>query len=192
MLRTRNGQEIALTLFPHSPTKDLLPSPAKASIESRRRSFHFCLVISALCLLTYFSYPSTTGPFPNAAQAPLTTSKPASADDLVLKSVVQLISVGPGEKEQNRECAASGFLIDEEGYLITAAHVVDDARRCLSKAPGAKILAKLTISDSRTAPAVPCDVIGIDAANDLALLKTERPLHAKPGDGPPYAKLDGC
>jgi serine protease Do len=105
--------------------------------------------------------------------------------------VVQLISVGPGEKEQNRECAASGFLIDEEGYLITAAHVVDDARRCLSKAPGAKILAKLTISDSRTAPAVPCDVIGIDAANDLALLKTERPLHAKPGDGPPYAKLDG-
>ena len=58
------------------------------------------------------------------------------------------------------------------------------------KRPGAKILAKLTISDSRTAQAVPCDVVGIDASNDLALLKTERPLLATPGGKPPYAPLD--
>jgi len=117
-------------------------------------------------------------------------SKPASADDAVLKSVVQLISVGPGEEEQNRECSATGFVIDEQGYLITAAHVVEDARRCLEKAPGARILAKLAINDARTAPAVPCNVIGIDSVNDLALLKTERPLFASPIGAPQYVKLD--
>jgi serine protease Do len=111
-------------------------------------------------------------------------------DDGVSHSVVQLLAVGPAEKEQNRECSATGFLIDEEGYLITSAHVVEDAQRCLEKAPGAKILAKLTIADSRTAQAVPCDVVGIDAPNDLALLKTERPLLRKPDDKPPFATLD--
>jgi serine protease Do len=104
---------------------------------------------------------------------------------------VQLVAVGPADKERNRECSATGFLIDEEGYLLTNAHVVEDARRCLEKAPGAKILAKLTIADSRTAQAAPCDVVGIDAPNDLALLKTERPLLANPGGKPPYATLDG-
>jgi serine protease Do len=112
-------------------------------------------------------------------------------EDRVLQSVVQLVSIGPADKEQNRACSATGFLIDEEGYLITNWHVVEDAKRCLEKAPGAKILAKLAVTGSRTAPAVPCDVVGVDAANDLALLKTERPLLGSPGDKPPYAMLDG-
>jgi S1-C subfamily serine protease len=115
---------------------------------------------------------------------------PQSQADPGATFVVQLVSVGPGELEQNRECAATGFLIDEEGYLITNAHVVEAAKGCLEKAPGAKILAKLTINDSRTAPAVPCDLIGMDVRNDLALLKTERPLVATPGDGQPFAMLD--
>jgi serine protease Do len=111
-------------------------------------------------------------------------------EDSALRAVVQLVAVGPANKEQNRECSATGFLINEEGYLITAAHVVEDARRCLEKAPGAKILAKLAGNNSRTAQAVPCEVIAIDTANDLALLKTERRLLRNPGDEPPYAKLD--
>jgi serine protease Do len=123
------------------------------------------------------------------AQAP--TQKPIPSDEPLQRAVVQLLAVGPGEREQNRECSATAFLIDEQGYLITAAHVVEDARRCLEKAPGAKILAKLTIIDARTAPAVPCDVIGIDSVSDLALLKAERPLVVGAHDKQPYAKLDG-
>jgi len=111
-------------------------------------------------------------------------------EDRTPRSVVQLVAVGPADKEQNRACSATGFLIDEEGYLITNAHVVEDARRCLEKAPAAKILAKLTINDSRTAQAVPCDVVALDISNDLALLKIERPLSTNLGGKPLYATLD--
>jgi S1-C subfamily serine protease len=145
----------------------------------------------ALCALSFVACLPATGLVLSAAQASRETGKTASLADHVLGSVVQLVAVGPGDKEQNRDCAATGFLIDEEGYLITNAHVVEAAQRCLEKAPGAKILAKLTVNDARTAPAVPCDVIGTDVPNDLALLKIERPLVRNPGDQPPHAMLDG-
>ena len=108
--------------------------------------------------------------------------KAAPPGNIGLSCVVQLVAVGPADKAQNRECSATGFLIDKEGYLITNAHVVVDAQRCLEKVHATKILAKLAINDSRTAAAVPCDVVGIDGPNDLAFLKTERPLLANPGD----------
>jgi serine protease Do len=145
----------------------------------------FCVLPFALCLLVCFS-PSLAF----LSSQPGESFKVPPQEDRVLSSVVQLVAVGPAENEQNRECSATGFLIDEEGYLITNAHVVEDARRCLEKAPGAKILAKSTTNDSRTAQAVPCDVVGIDAPNDLALLKIERPLVRNSGDKPPYAILD--
>lgn len=138
----------------------------------------------ALCLLACFS-PCLAA----TSQAPA-TPKPLPQDDRVLRAVVQLLAVGPAGKGQNRECSATGFLINDEGYLITDAHVVENAKRCLERAPGAKILAKLAVTDSRTAKAVPCEVVGIDARNDLALLKTERPPFAESGGMPPYALLD--
>jgi serine protease Do len=144
----------------------------------------FCLLPFGLCLLTCFSFSLTL-----SSQVPFSQNAPVQ-DDRVLNAVVQLLAVGPKNQEQNQECSASGFLINEDGYLITNAHVVENAQRCLEKAPGAKILAKLTINDSRTAQAVPCDVVEIDTSNDLALLKIERPLLRNPGDKPPYATLD--
>lgn len=149
------------------------------------RHLSFCLLLLALGLGVGYS-PSPAVPIPQTEDR----VKAPSPDDRVLDAIVQLVAVGPAENLQNRACAATGFLIDEEGYLITNAHVVEDAQRCLERAPGAKILAKLTINDSRTAQAVPCDVIGIDAPNDLALLKTDRPLLRHPGGEPPYAALD--
>jgi serine protease Do len=152
-----------------------------------KESLQFCVLNFAFCVLTSCSFLPTTRPAFYAALGPQDTAKPADAG---LTSVVRLIAIGPAGRGQNRECSATGFLIDAEGYLITAAHVVDDARHCLERAPGAKILAKLTVNDSRTAPAVPVEVIGIDAANDLALLKTQRPLTSSAGEKPPFAKLD--
>ena len=160
------------------------PRSRDASDGPGQAASQFCPLRFALCILTclflsYLAFPQESAPERIAAQ-----------DGRVSSAVVQLLAVGPAEKEQNRECSGTGFLIDEEGYLITNAHVVENAKRCLERAPGAKILAKLTISDMRTAPAVPCDVVALDEPNDLALLKAERPLVRTPGERPPYAPLD--
>ena len=156
--------------------------------------FALCLLIcswgraplgpTALCLLTCFSS------YLAASSQTAVPLKAPSQDDRILRAVVQLVAVGPAEKGENRECSATGFLINEEGYLITNAHVVEDAKRCLERAPGAKILAKLAVIDSRTAKAVRCELVGIDAGNDLALLKTEGPPFAESSGVPPYAPLD--
>ena len=88
--------------------------------------------------------------------------------------MVQLLAIGPGAKDKNCKISATGFFVNEEGYLLTNAHVVDGARRCLAKSPEAKILAKLASPAGRAAPAVSCDVVGIDEVHDLAVLRTER------------------
>jgi serine protease Do len=145
----------------------------------------FCLLPFAISLLVFFSTP--LGVLSSQREE---TGKVPTPIDQTLGAVVQLVAVGPAGQLQYQECAATGFLIDEDGYLITNWHVVEAAKHCLAKASGAKILAKLTISDARTARAVPCVVVGMDIPNDLALLKTERPLLRNPGEKPPFARLD--
>lgn len=114
----------------------------------------------------------------------------APFSDFVAASVVQLISVGPAGRTQSRACSATGFLIDEEGFVVTNAHVVEDARRCLANAPEARILAKLATIDARTATAVPCNVIALDTTNDLALLRAAHPFSDAAVERPLYASLD--
>jgi serine protease Do len=143
-----------------------------------------CLLPFAACVWVIGSVLFAASP-----QAPV-SSKLLPPDDRVLPAVVQLLAVGPGKPGQNEECSATGFLINEEGDLITNWHVVEAAKACLKNAPDAKILAKLIVNDDRTAPAVPCEVVGSDPLNDLALLKAQRPLLGHPEGKPPYAPLD--
>ena len=144
------------------------------TVANARSTFAFCRLPFAFWFVFSFPFAASSPKLPAQRLASLRKTTGMS------RAVVQLLAVGPANQEQNQECAATGFLINEDGYLITNAHVVEAAKGCLEKAPGAKILAKLTITDARTAQAVPCEVIGIDAPNDLALLKTERPLLANP------------
>ena len=120
-------------------------APLKCSAVAHSGSF--CLLPFALCLLVCFSPLLAV-----LSSQPGEGLKVPPQEDRALSSVVQLVAVGPAENEQNRECSATGFLIDEEGYLITNAHVVEDAKKCLEKAPGAKILAKLTTAPGNDAP----------------------------------------
>ena len=108
------------------------------------------------------------------AQAP-PASNP-SPPDPVIPAVVQLLAIGPGQRGENRECSATGFFVNEEGYILTNAHVVEEGQRCLARTPGARILAKLSGPGSTTATAVSCDVVALDDLHDLAVIKTERPL----------------
>ena len=111
--------------------------------------------------------------------------------DLPTSAVVQLVAVGPSGQERKRECSATGFLINEEGYILTNAHVVRDAQRCLAASPKSKIMAKVSGDDSPVAQAVSCDLIGIDEVHDLAVLKMERPLAKLDGAAPhAYARLN--
>ena len=155
---------------------------------ARTRLVLFCLT-SGLSLLAFCSVPYE---FVSAllASPEAQTSAPARPDGSVLRSLVQLVAIGPGEQGKNQECSATGFLVNEEGYIITNAHVVEDARQCLGNSPNAKIVAKLGPSDSRTAPAVSCTVARIDEVRDLALLKTDRPPTVGPAAEQAFALLD--
>ena len=101
-------------------------------------------------------------------------------------SVVQLLAIGPGAGDKNAACAATGILVNEDGYILTNAHVVEDARRCLAGSSGAKIVAKFPAPGERTATGVSCDVVVLDELHDLALLKPERPIER----AQPCATLD--
>jgi serine protease Do len=111
--------------------------------------------------------------------APASCQENRAADAAIAEpaaAVVQLLAIGPGQQGTNRECGATGFLINDEGYILTNAHVVEDARHCLAGAPGTKIVAKLARPGARAATAVSCDLVGLDDVRDLAVLRTERPL----------------
>ncbi len=111
--------------------------------------------------------------------------------DPVTRAVVQLLAICPGGIEKNRESGGTGFFVNEEGFILTNAHVFEEAQRCLVRAPGAKILAKLSKPGARTATAVSCDLVGLDDLHDLAVIKVERsPLADSAGEQPPFLLLD--
>jgi S1-C subfamily serine protease len=144
-------------------------------------AFSLCIIL--LCLLPFHPCLASSSGAESEEQGPA-ASQPG---DLVA-AVVQLVAVGPGPVDKNRECAATGFLVNEQGYILTNAHVVEDARRCLAGSAGGKIMAKLARPEARAAKAVSCDVIVLDDRHDLALLKTERPLPE--GKRRSFARLD--
>lgn len=108
------------------------------------------------------------------AQGPGTTSPPNRLD--YSQAVVELIALGPGEHGKSHECQATGFLINDDGYILTSGHFVDEAHNCLADAPPERILAKPVTAKPSAAGAVSCDVVSVDAPHDLALLKAQRPL----------------
>ena len=138
----------------------------------------------ALCLLPFY--------FALSLRAGAQSLKPAdlSWSDPVLPAVVQLLAIGPGERGKNRECSATGFFINEEGYLLTNAHAFEEAQRCLGKSPDLRVLVKLASPGPGAARAVSCTLVGLDEVHDLAVLKTERPPPADPSAEPAYVWLD--
>jgi S1-C subfamily serine protease len=121
-------------------------------LHPRPLSLVLCLLPSALC-------------FWSSALAQVPPRREAGANPA--EAVVQLLAVGPGAGDKNRECSATGFFINAAGYILTNAHVVEEARDCLSGSAEAKIVAKFGGSDSQ-AEAVSCDLVGTDEAHDLA------------------------
>lgn len=140
-----------------------------------------------------------------AAQNP-PTSNFSNSTDAVIPAVIQLLAVGPGSEGQNQECSGTGFLVNEEGYILTNAHVMQKGRECLAQSPGTKMVARIAAargahspapshdgprSGAESGPAVECDVVALDELHDLAVIKADHPLRAPdPGGAVPYVRLD--
>lgn len=76
-------------------------------------------------------------------------------------SVVQIVTTGAPGVFGTTEGLGSGFMIDEEGNILTNYHVVADATQI-----------QVTLADGTTAGA---EVIGSDPGNDIALIRADLP-----------------
>lgn len=132
--------------------------------------------------------PTTPGskipasPSPNAAPAPVHPiphpSAPASFADLVERVQPAVVNIYTEQVVPRRQVAidpiygpyavtrpyratslGSGFIVDEEGYILTNTHVINDAQTI-----------KISTSDGREMPAT---VIGTDPMTDVALIRIE-------------------
>ncbi len=121
--------------------------------------------------------------------APAKASNPfdAAVDALVKKvspSVVQILvnAYAPLEAEQRGNAGAvigrqrasgSGFVIEEDGYIMTNAHVVNGALTVQVVLPPKNPDGSLATALSSRAEVVPARIVGVAREKDLALLKIE-------------------
>lgn len=108
----------------------------------------------------------------------------ASIQDVVQNAVVQVFAqvgkfnwIEPYKIEEEAENRGSGFLINDDGYIITNAHVVEEAKRVMVHIPA---LGRRTIH---------VDVVGFCPDRDLALLRIvprELEVIKKDLDGIPF------
>src|SRR5829696_6217246 len=109
----------------------------------------------------------TGGDNGSASTAATATTVPVSAGDtssagLNAKAVYAAVSTGVVEIAaggSGSSATGSGFVVDAEGHIVTAAHVVDDARSI-----------KVTFADGTTRTAT---LTGKDDATDVAVLKID-------------------
>jgi serine protease Do len=133
------------------------------------------------------------------APAALAGQKPAGQDELarvddsidaltrkVWPSVVQILVSSYGAREESegargdtnvivgrQRSVGSGFVIDEDGYIMTNAHVVNGAQRVQIVLPAERADGTLATALSGKMSLVPARIVGVASELDLALLKVD-------------------
>ena len=79
----------------------------------------------------------------------------AHIDSRIVKTTTNFFG---GTNEEEASGTGSGFIIDDEGYIVTNAHVVEDAK-------------EVTVSLGVDNIEVPAEVVGEDPSSDIAVLK---------------------
>ncbi len=76
---------------------------------------------------------------------------------------------GPGDRPRRSSALGSGFVVSEDGYVVTNNHVIEGAD---------EILIEFFPGDGQPVEKLPAEVIGTDPNTDIALLKvsTDQPL----------------
>lgn len=111
--------------------------------------------------------PQGAGPQSFAAVARAVTPSVVNIDTVVLQRVSpfgtdlfrEFFGYSPFEEIIPREGRASGFIIRDDGYILTNQHVIENARQVL-----------VTLADGRQFEA---QVVGADRVSDLAVLRIE-------------------
>src|SRR3954466_10341510 len=102
----------------------------------------------------------------------------------VWPSVVQILVTSYGAREDNsrgdtsavvgrQQAIGSGFVIDDDGYILTNAHVVSGAQRVQIVLPPTTANDTLATALSGRTTIVPARIVGVTTEIDLALLKVE-------------------
>jgi serine protease Do len=142
-------------------------------------------VVSLSVLLT--ASTAWAQPAPRSSQADPLVQMNEAIDALtrrVWPSVVQILvsSYGPrAEGPQGgtnvvigrQQSMGSGFVIDAEGYILTNAHVVNDAQRVQIVLPADNADGTLATALSSKTRLIPATIVGMTTELDLALLKVE-------------------
>ncbi len=110
-------------------------------------------------VVTVLAEEQSQGAAQRAADRAVQRSDPETA---TMRAMLQRLLAGPGggpDFAQSTEVLGSGFVVSAEGLIVTNNHVVTHARTV-----------RVRLSDSRE---VPAEVIGADAATDIALLRVK-------------------
>jgi serine protease Do len=110
-----------------------------------------------------------------------------SVDALIKKvspSVVQILVTGYGPLEEGdhgntntiigrQRAIGSGFVVEESGYIVTNAHVVNGAQRVQVVLPNSLAESSLEAALSTRTTVVPARIVGVSRELDLAVIKVE-------------------
>src|SRR5262245_45811038 len=154
----------------------------------RSRQLQRCAVAALVTLLAVaFASPASAQQRAAAAPSDALDRMNQSIDALTRKvwpSVVQSLVTSEGAREDNtrgdnsavfgrQRALGSGFVIDNDGYIMTNAHVVAGAQRVQIVLPPINADGSLATALSGRTKIVPARIVGITTEIDLALLKID-------------------
>ena len=161
-------------------------------ISSRRQPLARRVAVFLPLLVMLLEVPAVVAqrpvPVPAPAQVPDALDRMNESIDALTKkvwpSVVQILVTSYGARDQSGRGSAnvvvgrqrsvgSGFVIDQDGYIMTNAHVVDGAQRVQVVLPAADADGRLPTALSSKMTIVPARIVGTSTEIDLALLKVD-------------------
>src|SRR5262245_45204375 len=155
----------------------------------RSRQLQRCAVAALVTILAVaFATPASAQQRAAAAASPDALDRMNQSIDALTRkvwpSVVQILVTSYGAREDNtrgdtsavfgrQRALGSGFVIDNDGYIMTNAHVVSGAQRVQIVLPPTNADGSLATALSGRTKIVSARIVGITTEIDLALLKVD-------------------
>ena len=140
----------------------------KEADEERRRRLLGALTALGVCAAVVFGGvlnsgdggKASTGNTREVAQTPSSSPSNGSGTSVDLAELYNSVKNGVVYVQAGQSASGSGFVISNDGYIVTNEHVVAEAN-------------SYTVRIGETDKTVPATLVGADATDDLALLKVD-------------------